>query len=201
MTSVRLFLALLLILGTAAQSLQNYVVPIKKGLTLQATVFPSYENNWAGRFSCNNCNPFEGDTPCNRTLPVLCITNARSIVRPSYKIAIEFTPFNVTDGGYYDGWTGGMFEVTLPVQGSAIVSFAAGDALCKGYFGAKAKFAEFDDGYFMPFMNQNPQKSYALWDWAHSKRGGWNLWGYFNHRYRGRAWAWAKNQPFGNCGN
>lgn len=32
--------------------------PIKKGLTFQATVWPSYHSNWAGRFSCNNCNPF-----------------------------------------------------------------------------------------------------------------------------------------------
>ena len=35
-----------------------YQQPLNKGLTFQATVFPSYENNWAGRFSCNNCNPF-----------------------------------------------------------------------------------------------------------------------------------------------
>jgi hypothetical protein len=197
-----LLLALLLLLcGVAAQTPQYYVTPIKKGLTLQATVFPAYENSWAGRFSCNNCNPFEGDTPCNRSLPLLCLSNPRSVVRPSYKISIEFTPFTVLDGGFYDGWTGGVFTVTLPVRGSEITSYAVGDKLCKDYFGPNAKFAEFDDGHYMAFMNQNPQKTYSLWDWAQTKRGGWNMWGYFNHRYRGRAWAWVKNQPYGNCGN
>ena len=60
--------------------------PLNKGLTFQATVFPSYENNWAGRFSCNNCNPFEGDQPCTKALPILCISNAKTLSRPYYRI-------------------------------------------------------------------------------------------------------------------
>jgi hypothetical protein len=175
--------------------------PIKKGLTFQATVFPNTENNWAGRFSCNNCNPFEGDQLCNKTLPILCLTFAKTLQRPLYKIAVEYTPFAVVDGGYYDGWTGGVLQVTVPVRGYDISSYKIGDDLCKGYFGPNSKFAEFNDGNYMPYMNQRPISAWNQWDWAESKRGGWNFWGYFNHHYRGRAWVWIKGQPNGNCGN
>lgn len=55
------------------------IQPVKKGLTFQATVWPKYESNWAGRFSCNNCNPFVGDQTCDNQLPLVCITYAKSI--------------------------------------------------------------------------------------------------------------------------
>ena len=197
---------LLLLANVYAQTNLNVTnvantLPIKKGLTMQATVWPSYQNNWAGRFSCNNCNPFEGDTNCNHSLPLVCISNPKSVIRPYYNIATQFTPFTVLDGGYYDGWTGGVIQVTLPVQGSAITSYKVGDSLCKGYFGNNSNFATFDSGFYMPFMNQPPTKTWSLWDWNQAKRGQWNFWGYFNHRYRGRAWVWVNGQPNGNCGN
>ena len=176
-------------------------LPIKKGLTFQATVWPSYGNNWAGRFSCNNCNPFEGDTPCNRSLPLVCISSAKSMIRPLYNIPNQYTPFAIQDGGYYEGWSGGYITVTLPVQGLAITSYKVGDALCKGYFGNNSNFATFDSGFYMPYMNQPPIKAWGLWNWSLAKQGQWNFWGYFNHRYRGRAWVWVKGQPNGNCGN
>lgn len=84
------------------------VQPVGKGLTFQATLFPSYENSWTGRFSCNNCNPFEGDQPCSKELPLLCLRSAKTITRPHYTIATPYTPFAVVDGGYYDSWTGGI---------------------------------------------------------------------------------------------
>ena len=173
---------------------------LNKGLTFQATVFPKYENNWAGRFSCNNCNPFEGDQPCSKALPILCISNHLTAVRPWHTISVTYTPFAITDGGYYDSWTGGVFTVTLPVRGIDITSYAVGDKLCKGYFGNNSRFAKFDDGRYMEHMNEPPQKTWALWDWSKTKKGGWNMWGYFNHKYRGRAWVWVDNQPNGNCG-
>ena len=55
---------------------------------MQATRWPSYENSWAGRFSCNNCNPFEGDQLCNRSLPLVCISHAKTIYRPFYGIQV-----------------------------------------------------------------------------------------------------------------
>lgn len=209
MKSLKLAVSLLVLLvvvtsqNTAANT-ANFpfnIQPANKGLTFQATVFPSYESSWAGRFSCNNCNPFEGDQPCSKALPIVCIVHHKTIVRPRYRIAIQHTPFAVQDGGYYDSWTGGVFATTLPVRGSDISSYEVGNNLCKGYFGTNAKFAEFDDGFYMPVMSQPPEKTYALWDWNKAKRGAWNMWGFFNHHYRGRAWVWIRNQPNGNCGN
>ena len=179
---------------------QNSVVPIKKGMTFQATVWPEYANNYAGRFSCRNCNPFEGDQLCSRKLPILCINKHKTLDRPFHAISIEHTPFKVIDGGYYDGWTGGVFEVTAPVRGSDISNFSVGDELCKGYFGKDSKFASWDDGYYMDYMNKRPIKAWNHWDWNKAKQGKWNFWGYFNHHYRGRAWVWASGQN-GNCSN
>ena len=132
---------------------------------------------------------------------MLCLSSPKTIIRPWYNIATQYTPFSVLDGGYYDGWTGGFLQVTLPVQGASITSYKAGDALCKGYFGNNSQFATFDSGFYLPFMNRFPAKTWALWEWGQAKRGQWNFWGYFNHRYRGRAWVWVNGQPLGNCGN
>ena len=173
--------------------------PIQRGVTFQATVWPSYENSYTGRFSCNNCNPFEGDQLCSRKLPLLCINHHKTLDRPFYRIAIEYTPFRVVDGGYYDGWTGGVFEVTTPIRGSDVTTYQAGDDICKGFFGNTSKWATFDDGYYMDYMNQRPYKTYNLWNWSEAKQGKWNYWGYFNHHYRGRAWIWIGLNS-GNCG-
>ena len=205
MTGLKLALTVLALvaLGSAqtplVSAIPSTLQPQNKGLTFQATVFPSYENNWAGRFSCNHCNPFVGDQPCSKALPLLCISNKWTATRPYHTIAVPYTPFSITDGGYYDSWTGGVFTVTLPVRGSAITSYKAGDDLCKGYFGSSSSFAKFDDGRYMDYMNEDPQKTWSMWNWNNTKKGGWNMWGYFNHRYRGRAWVWIDNQPNGNC--
>ena len=111
MKTIKLAVPLLLLLAlTAAQgtapvtsTLDFNLRPINKGLTFQATVFPSYENSWTGRFSCNNCNPFEGDQPCSKELPILCISHHKIVVRPKYIIPVQITPFAVQDGGYYEG--------------------------------------------------------------------------------------------------
>jgi hypothetical protein len=80
----------------------------KNGLTFQATIQPSSSNNWAGRYSCNNCNPTSGDTPCNTSLPLLCIHQAKTLTRPYYAIQNTYVSGSNSDGGYYDGWTGGL---------------------------------------------------------------------------------------------
>ena len=197
------FVALLLsgiVHSQITSAIPTAVQPNNKGMTFQATVWPSYETSWAGRFSCNNCNPFEGDQPCTKSLPILCISSPKSISRPFYPIQIQYTPFSITDGGYYDGWTGGVVTSTLPVRGSDITSYSVGDKICKGYFGNNSVFATLDSGFYMPFMNELPRKTWSLWDWNKAKTGGWNFWAYFNLHYRGRAWVWVKGQPNGNCG-
>lgn len=199
--AIILGLAVLASANNSAASQQFAIQPNRKGNTWQASIWPRYDNNWAGRFSCNNCDPFQGDVLCTQALPILCIVSAKTLQRPLYKIAIQYTPFSVVDGGYYEGWTGGVFAVTQAVTGNSITSYQVGDQLCKGYFGNNAKFAEFSDGYYMPYMNQEPEKAFDFWDWSQATQGGWNFWGYFNHHYRGRAWVWVNGQPNGNCGN
>ena len=128
MLSLKSALSLLLLLSWAVSqttprvtsSISTNVQPVNKGMTFQATVFPTYENSWAGRFSCNNCNPFEGDQPCTKALPLLWMVLAKFINRPYYPIQVHYTPFSVTDGGY--GWTGGVAIVTLPVRSPVTLS-------------------------------------------------------------------------------
>ena len=199
MRKISLMVTLLLLAVTTIAQSNVQLQPLKRGTTFQATIWPSYYNNWAGRFSCNNCNPYDGDVLCNRTLPILCINFAKTLSRPLYKVHLDYTPFTILDGGYYDAWTGGVFEVTVPVRGSDISSYEVGDKLCKGYFGDKAKFAEFRDGYYNDFMNIRPHKAWNRWSWAGAKQGAWNFWGYFNHHYRGRAWIWVNGQNNANC--
>lgn len=207
MNRIKIILAILVLLqltsafdGGISNVNEFTLKPIKKGLTFQATVWPSYSNNWAGRFSCNNCNPFEGDQLCNISLPLVCITSAKSLDRPYYRVAVEFTPFAVVDGGYYDGWTGGVIQVTVPVKGYDLKDYSTGNNLCQGYFGANAQWAKFNDGFYNPYMNQRPISAWSQWNWGKAKRGGWNFLGYFNHHYRGRAWVYVDGQPNGNCG-
>ena len=109
-------------------------------------------------------------------------------------------PYQNPDRGYYNGWTGGIFTVTPPVRGYDVDSFAAGDKLCKDYWGKNAKFAEFKDGYYLSYMNNRPRKTWRFWDWKLASCGGWAFWGYFNTNYNGRAWTWIDNQPHANCG-
>lgn len=88
----KLFITLTLLLMATLVFSQNQnlfsLKPVKRGFTMQATRWPSYENSWAGRFSCNNCNPFEGDQLCNRSLPLVCISHAKTIYRPFYGIQV-----------------------------------------------------------------------------------------------------------------
>jgi hypothetical protein len=40
------------------------VIPTRKGTTYRATVWPSTQNDWAGKMACDGCNPVSGDTLC-----------------------------------------------------------------------------------------------------------------------------------------
>lgn len=63
------------------------------------------------------------------------------MLRPAYVFVPGVAPYDNPDAGYYNGWVGGIFETTEPVRGYDVDSFAAGDALCKSYFGNNAQFA------------------------------------------------------------
>jgi hypothetical protein len=171
----------------------------KKGLTFKATVWPEEKNSFVGRMSCSGCNPQQGDTSCSVLLPILCIIHARTLDRPYYSFYPDFTPYDNPDQSFYEGWTGGILAVTDPIRGLEIDSYKSGDSLCKNAFGRKAKFAQFTDGWYMKNMNGPNLKIEKAWSWEKADSGEFNLWGYFNHDYTGRAWVWTQTTPMGNC--
>lgn len=174
-------------------------IPIKKGLTLSATVFPEEDNSFVGRMSCDGCDANNGDTACTVKIPILCIVHPKVLDRPFYNFYPEFTPYDNPDESFYEGWTGGIFTVTDPIRGLEITSYKFGDDTCKNAYGPNAKFASFTDGWYMDQMNGAQLKIEKIWNWTQAKSGEFNLWGYFNHNYQGRAWIWSSSTPYGNC--
>lgn len=160
-------------------------IAYKKGLTFTATIWPEEKNSFVGRMSCNGCNPQLGDTACTQRLPLLCIVHPKVLSRPYYNYYPDFTPYANPDQSFYEGWTGGIIAVTDPVRGIEVTSYATGDNLCKTAFGAKAKFAQFTDGWYMSNMNGPNLNIEKSWDWSKAKSGEYNFWGYFNHNYLG----------------
>jgi len=171
----------------------------KKGLTFEATIWPEEKNSWAGRMSCNGCDPQLGDTACTVKLPVLCIIHGKTLDRPYYNYYPDFTPYDNPDQSFYEGWTGGIIGVTDPVMGLTIDSYATGDSLCKTAFGDNSKFAQFTDGWVIKNMNGADLKIEKAWNWGDATSGEYNFWGYFNHQHVGRTWVWTQTTPSGNC--
>lgn len=114
------------------------------------------------------CNPYLGDTLCTVSLPLLCLNNA-------YKSQCPAPAGLVID--YYRGWSGGHIATTPPVQGTALTSQAAADAICVAYFGTGWRMAEFHDG-----------------------NGGWNWYAFGSVRTDMRYWVRINDQP-ANCWN
>ncbi|HRC56311.1 MAG: flagellar hook-length control protein [Myxococcales bacterium] len=77
---------------------------------------------------------YDGDTPCNVSLPLLCIRKS-GLAQPGY---ITSTSTN--------RWTGGFLAMSRGHLGTDLTSSAAGDAICAGELGAGWEFAEFHDG-------------------------------------------------------
>lgn len=171
-----ILLALLVMMLWPAQSVDVYMeysqaANHKKGLTFTTTIWPEETNSYVGRMSCNDCNPVDGDTPCTVKLPVLCILHHKTLNRPYYNFYPDFTAYDVADQGHYEGWTGGIFAVTDPVRGLEVDSFVTGDNMCKIAYGPNAKFATFNDGYYMEQMNGPEIKIEVAWDWGKAKEG------------------------------
>jgi hypothetical protein len=89
--------------------------------------------------------------------------------------------------------------VTELIRGSDIRNYINGNEICKNYFGPSSKFATVNDGHYMTSMNSRPIKVWSFWKWEETLNGSENMWGYFNHHYRGRAWVWNSNEPDANC--
>lgn len=110
----------------------------------------------------------------------MCVLHHKTIDRPFYDFP-TLTNWAISDGGFYNGWTGGVYVVTKPVKGIYIDDYATGNKYCVAEYGPNAKFSEFHDGKYMSFMNDPPAKVWITWDWSQTLSGGWAHWGYFNH--------------------
>ena len=72
----------------------------------------------------------------------------------------------MSDKGFYNGWTGGVFSLTPRIQGSLITKRAKGDAFCRKYYGIKSQMAEFHMGHYFPKMNGPPAALVSPdWKW------------------------------------
>jgi hypothetical protein len=103
----------------------------KRGLTWIKTDSDSCNQT---RVTCDYCDPYQGDTLCSESRPLLCIRRDGS----SSCGAPEDT---------YDGWASGTVALTsFLVRGTDLTSQAAADALCANAFGAGYRMAEHHDG-------------------------------------------------------
>jgi hypothetical protein len=81
------------------------------------------------KVGCSNCDPYRGDHDCNDSIPILCIQMA-GLPNP---------------GVGSSDWSGGYIDITDPVQGCALTSITAADAICADRFGSGWRMAEFHD--------------------------------------------------------
>ena len=167
----------------------------KKGLTWK---FYSHScENGLDNVGCGGCDPYSGDTPCDKYLPILCIYKAK-MPRPSYKITCSAAAMPAE---FYCGWTGGFINVTKPYRGCEIESKEHADKICAAQFGDCWEMASHGDGYYIQGMNEQDY-TYCKWDWSIAGSGGWAFYAYGNVsalKYE-RFWTYIDNQP-GNCWN
>ena len=126
--------------NTTSNSTANTTTGLNNGMTFQAIEWPTLNNSMAGKWGCSGCDPYQGDSSCNASLPLLCILVPQTLSRPYYTFPLTGTGV-IADKSFYNGWTGGFFSTTKPVQGSNISSQAAGDSICQSQLGSGWQFA------------------------------------------------------------
>jgi ELWxxDGT repeat protein len=120
--------------GTACGSFAlniHGIAATKRGLTWVQNVSDSCGQT---RVTCNDCDPYQGDTLCSESRPLLCIKQDAS----------------TNCGGaptFSDGWTAATVQLTpFLVRGTQLYSLAEADALCARTFGTGYRMAEHHDG-------------------------------------------------------
>lgn len=86
------------------------------------------------RVGCTGCDAYDGDTPCDEALPVLCLDDTDNLPNPGIE----------TD--FYDGWSDGTLLATEPIVGLELTSLEAANELCQSEFGEGYRMAEHHDG-------------------------------------------------------
>ena len=74
-------------------------------------------------------NPYRGDTPCNGSLPLLCLQRTNAAPPPNA----------------WDSWAYGSVKATTPVRGQEINTRQRADQICAEAYGAGWRMAEFHD--------------------------------------------------------
>lgn len=80
-----------------------------------------------------SCNPYTGDTSCERALPVLCVRKDESAAPGGF-------PYD-----FYNGWAEGHLAATAPVIGASLHGVEEADALCREQLGEGFRMAEHHD--------------------------------------------------------
>lgn len=155
-----LFAVLLLAAGSA------FAAAPPHGLTW--TKNDSYASG-AIRVGCSGCDPYDGDTACSISLPLLCIYVSGA---PDPDPGLS---------SYYNGWSEGHVAVSSAVKGENLLSRANADSICEGQFGTGWRWAEFHDG--------DPDFGNA----------GWNFRAYGSTPDLVRFWVFIDDQANGNC--
>lgn len=114
-------------------------------------------------------DPFVGDEPCSKRLPLLCYADRDSPAPEG------LPPPMLTDTARH--WNGGELAATTPVRGDSFRMVTEADARCAAEFGREWRTAEWADGGFMG--------SFA------GKAGG--------RRFSGRYWVDIRGQPYATC--
>lgn len=144
---------------------------------------------------CEGCNPYQGDTSCSSSLPILCI-KPEGEQRENYDIA----PYGGSmPAEYYRGWAGGHIKTTSAVPGTQLTSLAAANALCASAFGSGYRMAEFHDGKYKSGMDLDLYYG-STWPTSGLSTGGWNFYGYGNLSSSTRFWTYINDQS-ANCWN
>lgn len=117
-----------------------------------------------------SCEPFLGDTRCNRSVPLICFKPDQ---RP-YPNHIDFTGrLADIEGGF---WSAGELALTSPVPGNQFATIDDANSYCRSEFGDEWRVADF-----------------------HLDAQGFRFWGSGNTSYSGRAWVDIRDQPYGTC--
>jgi hypothetical protein len=114
---------------------------VKKGLTWKWLS----KNSTTGTVDVgcwNGCDAYNGDTPCTKALPLLCIKKTG----PGFPLPV---PASVVESQYHK-WAGGVIGTTKPVVPPS--TRAAANALCVKEFGPGFRVAEHHDGWGWHFQ-------------------------------------------------